>query len=64
MTFKEVTDITSNEDHVRLRIYNGDLQVSEAAQELIRLERSQAEEYRRKWMAEVKRGVQAETDSW
>jgi hypothetical protein len=33
--------ITNNEDYVRLRIYEGDLQVSEAAAELLRLARAQ-----------------------
>lgn len=36
-----IKNITNNEDYVRMRIYDGDLQVSEAARELINLERSQ-----------------------
>jgi hypothetical protein len=39
--------ITNNEDYVRLRIYEGGLQVSEAAAELLRLERCQAQERER-----------------
>lgn len=33
--------ITSNEEHVRMRIFDGDLQISEAAAELLRIERAQ-----------------------
>lgn len=39
--------VASNEEYVRLRIFDGDLQVSEAAEELIRLERAQHAETRR-----------------
>jgi hypothetical protein len=43
MKAKDVDNITSNEAAVRLRIYDGDLQISEAAQELIRMERARAD---------------------
>jgi hypothetical protein len=43
MKSKDVDYITSNEADVRLRIYDGDLQISEAAQELIRMERARAD---------------------
>lgn len=35
--------VTNNEDYVRLRIYEGDLQVSGAAAELLRLEIAQGQ---------------------
>lgn len=60
MKFKEVDFITSNEGLVRQRIYDGDLQVSEAAQELIRLERCQREEAERRLREEIRRRVAVE----
>lgn len=41
MKTKLVDTVTTNEDHVRLRIFDGDLQISEAAAELLRVEKSQ-----------------------
>lgn len=38
---REVDYITSNEDHVRSKIYDGSLQISEAAAELLRIEKAQ-----------------------
>ena len=58
MKYTETTHITSNEQYVRLRIYEGDLQISEAAQELIRLERCQREAAERR-LAEVLEAVKA-----
>lgn len=40
--------VSSNEEYVRLRIYEGDLKVDEASAELIRLERVQHAETRRR----------------
>jgi hypothetical protein len=47
MKTKLVDTVTNNEDYVRSRIFDGDLQISEAAAELLRLERSQHEATRR-----------------
>jgi len=47
MKTKTVETITSNEEMVRLRIFDGDLNVSDAAAELLRLERAQHAETRR-----------------
>jgi len=47
MRTREVDTITSNEGHIRLKIFDGDLQISEAAQELLRLEREQNRSLRR-----------------
>ena len=33
--------MTSNEGHVRLRIYDGDLKIDDAAAELLRIEKAQ-----------------------
>lgn len=44
----EMRTITSNEDHVRLKIYEGDLQLSEAAEELLRIEKAQHDAERRR----------------
>lgn len=41
MKTKEVWTITNNVDAVRMRIYDGDLQISEAGQELLRIEKCQ-----------------------
>ncbi len=43
MKTRTVDSITNNEDHVRLRIFDGDLMVDEAAAELIRIARAQAD---------------------
>lgn len=40
--------IASNEEYVRLRIYEGDLKVDDAAAELLRMERAQHAETRRR----------------
>jgi len=48
MKTKDVKTVTSNEDYVRLRIFDGDLQVSNAGAELLRIERAQHNETRRK----------------
>ena len=58
MKTKTVETITNNEDYVRMRIFDGDLQVSEAAQELIRLERTQHAETRRR-LSEALRALNA-----
>ncbi len=47
MRSKTVETVTSNEDYVRLRIFEGDLPASEAVAELLRLERAQHKETRR-----------------
>lgn len=41
MKSRSVETITNNEDYVRLRIFDGDLQISEAGAELLRLEKAQ-----------------------
>jgi hypothetical protein len=51
MKTKLVDAVTNNEDYVRLRIFDGDLQISEAAAELLRLERSQHEATRRELLS-------------
>lgn len=43
MRYREVDTVTSNEGHVRLRIYDGDLKIDDAAAELLRIERAQHE---------------------
>lgn len=40
MKSRAVQTITSNEEYVRMRIFDGDLPVSEAAAELLRIERA------------------------
>lgn len=47
MSHKEVDYITSNEQHVRSRIYDGKLEISDAADYLLSLEKSQHEATRR-----------------
>lgn len=47
MKTKLVDTVTTNEDHVRMRIFDGDLQISEAAAELLRVEKSQRAAERR-----------------
>lgn len=42
MKSRATETVTSNEEFVRLRIFDGDLQVDEASTELIRLARCQA----------------------
>ena len=41
MKTRKVDTVTTNDGHVRLKIYDGDLGVDEAADELIRLARTQ-----------------------
>ncbi len=41
-----VDSITSNEMHIRSRIFDGDLQISGAAEELLRIEKAQHEHTR------------------
>lgn len=41
MKTKLVDTVVGNEEFVRMRIYDGDLQINEAAEELLRLERCQ-----------------------
>lgn len=48
MKTRTVDTITTNEELVRLRIYDGDLQIPEAAGELLRLEREQNAALRRR----------------
>lgn len=48
MKSTSVDTITGNDTYVRMRIFDGDLQVSEAADELIRLERSQHDDTKRR----------------
>lgn len=48
MKTKLIETITSNEEDVRLRIYDGELQLSEAANELLRMERAQHEATKRR----------------
>lgn len=55
-----MTTVTNNEDYVRMRIFDGDLQVSEAAEELIRIERAQHVATRRRLDEEIDRRVAAE----
>jgi hypothetical protein len=50
MQTKLVDTVASNEEHVRLRIFSGDLQISEAAQELLNIERAQNASLRRELM--------------
>jgi hypothetical protein len=47
MASKLVDTITSNEEYVRLRIFEGDLQISQAGEELLRTERAQHDATRR-----------------
>lgn len=48
MKSKEVMTITSNEEYVRMRIYDGDLRIDDAAAELLRIERAQKKSLQRK----------------
>jgi hypothetical protein len=48
MKSKEVTTVTSNEEFVRLRIYDGELPADAGMRELLRLERAQHEATRRR----------------
>lgn len=41
MTSKQEATITTNEDYVRMRVYDGELPASKATQKLLRMERSQ-----------------------
>lgn len=41
MRFREVNTVTSNDEYVRMRIYDGDLPASEGLVELLTLERAQ-----------------------
>jgi len=43
-----VDTVTSNETYVRMRVFDGDLQISEAGEELLRIERCQHEATRRR----------------
>jgi hypothetical protein len=43
MKSKTVTTITSNEEYVRMRIFDGDLKIEDAAAELLRIEQAQYE---------------------
>lgn len=47
MKSRSVDSIAGNEDYVRLRIFDGDLQISEAGAELLRLEKAQHEAERK-----------------
>jgi hypothetical protein len=55
MKSKLVDTVASNEEHVRLRIFEGDLPADEATAELLRLEREQHAETRRKLAKAQKR---------
>lgn len=46
--YAEVSTITSNEQHVRMRIYDGALPADQAYQKLLELERAQHEATRRR----------------
>lgn len=41
MKSRSVDYITSNEQHVRMQIFDGDLKIDDAAAELLRIERAQ-----------------------
>lgn len=41
MKARAVDYITSNEEHVRMQIFDGDLRIDEAGAELLRVERAQ-----------------------
>lgn len=45
------TTITNNEDHVRLRIFDGAIPLDEAGQELLALERAHAKDYHSRLVA-------------
>lgn len=51
MKSRAVDTITSNEDHVRLRIFDGDLPIDQAGAELLRIEREQHAATRRDLLA-------------
>jgi hypothetical protein len=51
MKTRTVETVTSNEEYVRLRIFDGDLQIGEAGAELLRLERAQHEATRQQLLA-------------
>jgi hypothetical protein len=51
MKSRLVDAITSNEDSVRLRIFDGDLPADEATAELLRIERAQHDVTRRRLRA-------------
>ncbi len=66
MKTKDVDFITSNEQHVRMRIFDGSLALSEAGAELLRIEKAQHECTRRErdeWMAMAKFQRLAENDA-
>jgi hypothetical protein len=48
MKSRLIANVTSNEDSVRLRIFDGDLPADEAMAELLRIERAQHEVTRRR----------------
>jgi hypothetical protein len=48
MKLKTVDSVSSNEGHVRLKIYDGDLGIDEAGAELIRIYKAQADHERRR----------------
>lgn len=50
--------ITSNEQHVRLKIYDGDLKIDDALAELLRIERAQNDALRRE-IRELREDFQA-----
>ena len=50
MKTKTVETIVSNEEHVRLRIYDGELPADEAVKELLRIEVAQHGETKRRLM--------------
>ncbi len=55
MKSRTIDTITSNEDHVRMRIFDGDLPISDAAFELIRIERAQHDAERLRHSDTIKR---------
>lgn len=51
MQTRKIDTITNNEDQVRFQIFSGDLQLSAAGAELLRVERAQHEAERQRHMA-------------
>lgn len=47
MKSRFVDTITTNEEHVRMRIFDGDLPIDAAAAELLRIERAQKDSLQR-----------------
>lgn len=60
MQVKTVDTVVTNEEHVRLQIFDGDLNVDDAAKRLIEIERKQHDATRRQMGEWISRAYKAE----